>query len=173
MKDLHRHNKRLQRVLRFNAADLDANRNGQFSRRQRGQIKRARLNELLIFILICLVFTAFVLFSLLRDFSWELLLASALMGVAGVVFGYEMTKRMRRFANDLDWGEVYQIEGTVKVEHLGGGSDDPDEFYLYVGGEKFKVSRRIYRAFKSKKGLRCRVFYTPNTRRVVAAEMIA
>jgi hypothetical protein len=171
----------LARALHFDAADLDANRQGYMSKRQRTRLRRwGCLN--VAFLTIAAVFVTmgaliFIVFLVPRVnpslFNFWILVPLGWV-VAGLLYLWYAIRTWRRVNADLYKGAVAIGEGRVFLDiamiqiRTQFWSSSP--YHVKVADAKFRVNRRILLAFKNDEPY-C-VYYAHHTRQILSAEWL-
>lgn len=148
----------LSQAHHFSLDELDTNRLGHVSGRQRG-----RLVSKLVFLVV--IAAALVIGSIwqstlvLQNGPWSFLV------LAAVAFFLLMLTYQRWL--DLLGGRVAMVEGFVQREEHSSG-DDGSTYYYNVGGEQFMVNGVAYQALVP--GERYRLYYLPHSKKLVSIE---
>lgn len=148
----------LASALNFTAADLEANRRGLLTHRQREHLESQRLKavEPWALFVIGALFVGFML-----QFHWMIVIFGICCLITGVVIAWT------RVDGDLT-GRVRVASG--KLSAVGGKNVFSPRYRISIGLEAFGVSDTVRRAFDPV--LRYRVYYTPATHTILSAELL-
>jgi hypothetical protein len=145
-------------ALNFTVADLEANRRGLLTNRQRTYLESQRLksSEPWGLSMIGLLPLGIVLHMHLMVMVFALCCL-----VTGIVVNW------LRFESDLG-GQVLMVSG--KLSSIAGQGLGRSGYQIRIGTETFSVSESVKRAFDT--ALRYRVYYTASTRVILSAELL-
>lgn len=155
------HLRRLAERHGFTLSELEANRRGHLTARQ-------RLSDLLIMVGAWLGAGLFGLLALMSSLTANLLGNLILIGLAAFV-AYMGTRRARSAFN----GQVAHLDGRVYVRYAGGSRNS--RVYYNLNGREFELTqaqamRMAYLVIVE--GRRYRVYFTPGEKRIVSLEPI-
>lgn len=180
-------------VFDLHEGDLETNRTGRLSPRQKNRLMLSFILELLVALLLGALFIGVLIgFTFLIDVNpsqqWIVWIVDAILVVMILFIVYWIVQRAR----DVLPGTVAEFKGRVFTEEhevtiddpnadavgtaLGIGSTRQTIFSVFLGTQKFRVSQKTYaflysgRQGKAKPSFR--VYYLPHTRRILAAEKI-
>lgn len=166
-------NAELMRILKFDSSDLDANRQGQMSIGQRTRLLLEN-NEVVI-ILLCLVGAPIGIVGMIarEGIKIDQILAALAVIVLAVIFGRPYLKKLW----EVLLGKVSVVSGTITIRLQ--PYDPRYHFVAAVLGDKwaygviedisFQVPLEMETTFQGKK---LAVYYTPQSRKVLAALVI-
>ena len=163
-----KHEERLMYAIGFTEEDLEANRNGQLSERQRNELKRVR-NMMLVYESIILPFSIvfFILLLASNVFTSSLILMSITIGIlVGINLPIQV---LFKFAHDAQKAEAHCSDGRVKLE-IKSMTGRHEKYRVIVEQVKLKVSKEIFLAFKN--GDPYLICYTPHTKKLLSAEWL-
>lgn len=142
---------RLQRAGGFTAGDLAANREGRLTQHQRERLQSGRAGQA-IFLGITALLTLGLLAAAYRQHSLAGLALAAICAVAAFVFGVRLRS---------SWApsDVKACEGSIRLE-------DPDS--IRAGGHRLFVGVDLHDVLDPSRPHR--VYYTPESHRVVSVE---
>jgi hypothetical protein len=149
----------LSRANNFRMDELDTNRQGGLSARQRFRVMRGL--AFLLVILVALVVGAAWQFPLLLRYSpWGFLIGGL------ILFGLLVATYQRWL--DLLEGRAAMLEGFVQAtEH---SSEDSNTYYYELDKERFTVTSAAYRALIP--GERYRLYYLPHSKKLLSIEPV-
>lgn len=156
----------LMAALKFDEGDLEANRAGGYSKPQQRQLRRLRASHALAIAVLLMgtaVITLPIAVSVDPSGAALLLIFTGLFLFAALAFA---AARIFGFSGDLRDG-VRVTEGRVQLDTTGG---DASEFFVKLDSLKFKVKKAVFLAFKN--GDPYRVYYTPHSKSILAAEWL-
>jgi hypothetical protein len=156
----------LMQAIGFMEDDLEANREGHISRRQRVILENDQTfrNTLITFAAI-LAIPLTLLFSCI-SFSEFGNTALFCFLIAGIIFF--MRRSWARVNDDLRMGDVRAIEGWVKLDFANRGNWSL--YSLAINGEIFSVKKSVFLAFKN--GDPYRIYYAPHSKTILSAEWL-
>lgn len=167
----------LMKVIGFTEDDLDANRDGYMSKKQRGALSRER-QQWLKFIAIIIggtsvLYTLFLLKSIIRgdQFPDNILIIAFICLAAALMSMYMGFKRSRVNA-DLRKGDVYIAEGLISL-YIQKIQNGQLVFYIYhadIQQQRFKLEKTVYDAFVN--GEPYAIYYAPNSKTILSAEWL-
>lgn len=162
--------KALMQSLHFAPADLQANRAGQLSPKQRRYFRGIIFRRNLAYWLI----VAFFYSMAIAIQPWDMgigdgrfwgVLAVVLIATWGVHY---LLAESETFTNDVKSGKVEQITGFVRCEYseYSTGIRAGGDFYIQVHEHRFYVPWQAFACFEQ--GVRYTVYYLPNAHKVVS-----
>lgn len=169
----------LYKALKIQADDVEANRNGEFSKRQLSNLRgetRAKIMPMAGFVFAMLAVLTFTGSSLFRqqagpgdapvNFAWGIMV---LIGVMGISTGRLIWTEWAKSTAAIRAAELKTVRGPVKH------SAEPDEkgntwHYVRIGSQKFRVILPVYEAFEPK--AKYTIYYTSTTKEIVGAERV-
>jgi hypothetical protein len=158
-------------ALDFDSDDLQINRSGMISERQRARLRTSRSRSTLISVLALVVIglvAAGVLFLAQQGNSWiALLIGIALTAVNAVIMG-RMVQNWLRTAGDLQRAEIQTLSGVVKrtVRVVGRAVI----YVLTIEGHELVVPKEVFNAIVD--GSRWRLYRAAHTGTLLAGEPI-
>ncbi len=162
----------LMQAIGFTEEDLEANREGQLSQRQRDEIKRLRMTWYGIKI-ICVVISPIVLILLILPLFDSRTNKSGLfifIAMAVTVLGYSAYYAMERwnqYRKDLAENRTAVIEGRVKIKVF--HYKEP-KYKISIEDVRFEVSKEIFLTFKN--GDPYIIYYAPYSNKLLSAEWL-
>lgn len=158
----------LQETLYLEPEDLEANRAGKISERQKLRV-RAQIRSVWLAIGCLLGITTLPLVILALIFGNTVIqlvvIILALVWASGFVrFGVGLRKQYAQVYADLDTGEAYYAEGFLKKEKRNQGR----ESYLGLSELWFPVPHKLYDVITE--GEYALVYYMPNSKQILALE---
>lgn len=172
-KPKHKPEHMLMQAIGFTEEDLDANREGYMSKRQRVILgsNRTFWNTLTTFAAILAIPLAFLFsfcsFISAPSSSFKLgNMALFCLLIAGII--YFMKRKWARVIDDLRTGDVSAIEGRVKLDFADRGNWSL--YSLAISGEIFNVKKSVFLAFKN--GDPYRIYYAPHSKTILSAEWL-
>jgi hypothetical protein len=170
----------LMDALKFNDADLKANREGYLTNVQRSNLRWNQWRQALVTWGIA-AFLGFTLMMILRNltgisdryglniglFIPPLIFAAMMAGFVWLAFKYQSQTKA-----DLHKGHVAGISGMVRRNSymVYTGKTAYRVYELHIAGEVFRVSGKVYNAFVDEDSYD--IFYAPNTRTLLSAERV-
>jgi hypothetical protein len=174
------YNQRLSFSLDFIPADLEANRAGLISPRQRELLRSRFTGTLRTGVYVGVVFGMISICAVALLTPGEFFHTSPSRDVVIgciVVLGWPVSALMalaalliiewRKLMADLNGGRVLAVGGEVR-RHTWPRSIARRALYITVDGCRFRESERVYVAFKDVQ--RCTVYYTPHGKTILSAE---
>ena len=154
----------LMKAIGFTPSDLEANRSGQLSERQRAywiDERRYWRNVLTVAILLSLGLLVLLAIFASADPNQQTLLLigilALLVGIGGVIYAFN---RRRQYSLELTGAPVNRVEGPVYF--------DNGRKHISIKGYRWAVSRVVAQAFGD--GNAYVIYFTPRTRLIVSAE---
>ncbi|RPH58660.1 MAG: hypothetical protein EHM81_09590 [Chloroflexi bacterium] len=160
----------LAEVNKFSPEDIELNRTGEISPTQRMKaLPQAIFGA--VFGLIALVFVGLTLMPSFsgQDFSIQAaaFIPMIISGIFLLIGGFMFVRAVL----DMVQSSPAQVEGDGRKEkRVSGGKNRSTRYYYVIGGTSFQVNRQAYTALID--GLDYRVFYLPNTKRLLSIEPI-
>lgn len=156
----------LMYAIGFTEEDLEANREGWLSERQRAELNRQR-REMLVGIIALLVVSLFVF--LIGLFSYRDKNASAVIPVLVLTTGGAIYIAYRWGNKDADFQgkRVEFVEGRVELRL---GSNKSATCSIFIQNRAFLVSNEVFLAFKN--GDPYVIYYTPASKTILSAEWL-
>lgn len=171
-------NDELRRVLHFQPADLEANREGWLSEAQKARLHRMAYRGMrrVIALMAGLGLLTLALIAW-PDVPMVCAAYTTLPLMITLVVIWLLRNDSRRMDHEISRGHVSVVEGyPVRIARQRRQLDpdtgthiDKTQHFIRIGGQEFRSSTRIYAAFKD--GARYRVYYLPQSQRIVAAEV--
>jgi hypothetical protein len=169
--------KALMNAIGFNEDDLDANRGGYMSKKQRATLSRERsgwLNEItIIVVLLAGLFVFLVLSTILSggQFGTSVMAFGAIAlvgGVAALYIGYLRS----RLDSDLHKGDVFVVDGAVSlfIDEKQYNQITVYSYYMRVQDQRFKIERSVYDAFTDHEPYA--IYYAPFSKKILSVEWI-
>jgi hypothetical protein len=169
-------NSSLRIAFRFDNEDLDANRNGYMTKRQRVTLNNKRWEKMLpytgIVALLAFMFVCGLTSSGSRPDAIQNTLSG--LGLLLCIFGPLIVgtsllgyREWRRIKTDLYKGDVSIAMGLVRLDILSSGKGSIS-YKLDIAGTKFDISKDQLLAIKN--GERYRVFFVPNSKVILSVE---
>ncbi|MCY3780118.1 MAG: hypothetical protein OXG78_07415 [Chloroflexi bacterium] len=161
----------LMRAMRFNEADLQANRLGELSRAQVERMKRSQRRQCAIAAM--LFFTLVILATGLiyagqRNQNQILDLAGlALIVVNSILLGV-MGRAFMRLGSDLRAGSIEVLAGDV--ERVLRRGRQGDNYLIRIGGSSLHVTREVFLSFRHEASYR--IYRSAHARLLLSAEAI-
>jgi hypothetical protein len=165
--------KALMSAIGFNEDDLEANRGGYMSKKQRAMMSHERaawLNRIAIMIVVIAGFFVFMIVSSrLQPGLKEMVLGGLILG--GGIAALYMAYMRSRLNNDLHKGGVFVVDGTVSL-YIAKTRDviTPYNYYLSVENRHFTVERSVYDVFTD--GDPYAIYYAPHSKTLLSAEWL-
>jgi hypothetical protein len=176
----------LIKAIGFTYDDLDANRGGYMSKKQRAALSKER--QFLLYTITIGVVGIAILYAIIllrnviegREISYNIVLIAFIFFVPVLGFLFTWFKRNQLNA-DLYKGTVYVVEGVISlhVKRLGDygfimtmRNDRNQAIYydLYIQDEKFRVEKPVFEAFVD--GEPYAIYYTPHSKTILSAEWL-
>lgn len=175
-------------VLGFTEDDLLANEQGHITDAQTGRLRGRWLEliPLVVFIVVALAIITPITSFVFRPMPFG---GSSFSGwffmIAGLIFLFAVGSSVWKAFNvfrDLQERRVESVEGTVSLDienrrgsYQAGGvsfrtNSSRMEYALYIGGERFKVNKRTFLAFKN--GDPYVVYYAPHSKTILSADWL-
>ncbi|HEX2908355.1 MAG TPA: hypothetical protein VHO69_15895 [Phototrophicaceae bacterium] len=167
------HQQMLMDVIRFNDEDLEANRDGYMTQRQRSRLNDERFSFKLMGVLALVACPIFSIAAIIDGIQRHDTVASR-VGIIGLIClvtaGITLYTwlRWRRFDRDLSKGEVAATQGLVRL-----GMSDRSRSTTYmvtVDYVTLNISKRTFFTFKN--GDPYCLYYTPYSRTLLSAEWL-
>lgn len=162
----------LRRALHFDEHDLDANRRGLLTERQRGLLRREASGLQARFRLFAILFGLVGFMAVNRLLAPADLVDVCLAGWSALVFGggsflmvEAMTDSRSPLRAALQAGRVQMVHGRVSCRVAG---LDRKVYELVIGDQAFRVPRAVWKAFDD--GRRYRLHYAPYALTLLSAE---
>ncbi len=165
--------KTLMTALGFNEDDLEANRGGYMSKRQRAVLSRERSGWLNRIAIMIVAIAGFFVFMILSDLLQSGIRENVLGGLslAGGVAALYMAYMRSRLNNDLHKGDVFVVDGTVSLYiEKTRNQFMPYNYYLSVENRHFKIERPVHDAFTD--GEPYAIYYAPFSKKILSAEWL-
>lgn len=163
----------LQLIFRFQHDDLEANRAGRYSSRQRDFLKSKWGTALLYLGVGALLMV--LPWLLLSGVAWYWALFFNLFGVVVFLSGIEHWSNARLCRKALHDESVATVRGNVHFAaegHRQHAQDRPPESLLVVGQATFDLQARQYRELQGFRGQRVQVYYIPLMRYILSVEVL-
>lgn len=172
---------RLLAAFEVTDAELDVNRRGELTERQRQRVRRA-VDEDATFMAGLALVLGVVMYGIGGYLAYdgrvfEVHDAGDVLGIAGIVFGTVLLPTSAiAWAGYTAWIAsrargpltVRMLEGELETRHI--AYKESEIFEIHVAGERYDVSRAAYEVIVS--GARHRVFVIPEIRVVIAVEPV-
>lgn len=164
----------LIKAIGFTYADLDANRDGYMSKKQRAALSKER--QFLLYTITIGVVGIAILYAIIllrnviegREISYNIVLIAFIFFVP--VLGFLFTWFNRNQLNsDLYKGTVYVVEGVISL-HITDYGKKATFYYMYVQEEKFRLEKPVFEAFVD--GEPYAIYYAPNSKTILSAEWL-
>jgi hypothetical protein len=171
-------NSNLKSVFRFNDEDLDANRNGYMTKRQRVRLRDKRWDRigpyagfaaLLAFMFVCSLVSSG---SRTRPRQDTLSMLGLFFFIFGPMIGVLVLlayRELRRIKTDLYKGDISIAWGRARLDIMDGGRG-PARYKLNIEGIEFDISKMQLLTLRH--GERYRVFYAPNSKVILSVESL-
>jgi hypothetical protein len=164
----------LIKAIGFTYADLDANRDGYMSKKQRAALSKERrflFNTVAIIVGGTVILHLVVLLLNMMEggeISYGLLglVLIFLIPVFGALFTWFQRNRLNA---DLYKGSVYVVEGLISL-HITDYGKKATFYYIYVQEEKFQLEKPVFDAFIN--GEPYAVYYAPHSKTILSAEYL-
>ena len=170
--------KALMSAIGFNEDDLEANRGGYMSKKQRAMLSRDRadwLNWLSVIIVVVAGSFVFLLFNSLRESPESFGNFVRMIGffcLVGGLLSFFMWNKYFRLNDDLHKGDVFIAEGSATI-YIAKSQDKYSEVYTYhvdIQDQCFTVDQAVYAAFKY--GEPYAIYYAPFSKTILSAEWL-
>lgn len=167
--------KALMKAIGFSEDDLDANRGGYMSKKQRAKMslnRAAWLNNITVIILFTAGLFVYVVVAGIVS-GWQF--GTSLMGfgvlsvIVGVAALYMGIMRSRLNA-DLHKGDVFSVEGRIALHVERNKEHDVVAYHARLQGQHFKISRAVFGAFTDDEPYA--IYYAPNSKTLLSAEWL-
>ena len=157
----------LERQSGFTSEDIAENRAGRLTDRQRGRLNRKLIFSILSFVwIIVLIVIALIILGLVEGSTPARLFIFAVAGVFMAIRAFDIWKALK----DLGAGSVSVIEGKARTKRALQNTTTRRRYRLYIDDTVFWLTAGEQRNFHD--GVRYKVYYAPNTKLVVAAEIL-
>jgi hypothetical protein len=165
----------LMSVFNFTPADLDANQHGFMTKEQRARLRQKRWEKIIPHGFIVGVFALVIGCSLTLIPNLEFSLAGCVVSVLCILLAgmaiplISFGRQWQRIRFDLVKGDVSIRKGPVLLDIIGGREYKGSMSYkLHIGDIWFDISKEQLLALKH--GARYQVFYSPNSKVLLAVE---
>jgi hypothetical protein len=168
----------LMTAIGFNEDDLEANRGGYMSKKQRAMLSRDRkdwLNWLSVIIVVVAGSFVFLLLNALRESPESFGNFVRMIGflcLAGGLLSFVMWNKYFRLNDDLRKGDVFVAEGAATI-YIAKSQDkyrDFDTYHVDIQDQRFTVDEAVYAGFKY--GEPYAIYYTPFSKIILSAEWL-
>ena len=166
------HTQSLMEILDFNRGDLEMNRNGGVTAKQKDKIKDVLKEEadsmwLLTTIFLGVAVLLALIFTLQGYPPMALAIGAGVVILPMVAIAYFRQGNLR---NDVDRLRTYQIEG---VPHISGSYKSAREAVLNIGEEQFPITFEQAKALSEFSLPPMRVNYASNSKQILSAEVLS
>ena len=161
----------LMLAMRFDEADLQANRQGELSPTQVERVKRARRRQSIIagvlFFALVLIATALI-YAGQRNQNQILVSTGLLLIAVNAILVGVMGRAFMRLGSDLRAGNVEALAGDV--ERVLRRGRQGDNYLIRIGGASLPVTRDIFQGFRHEAPYR--IYRTAHARLLLSAEAL-
>lgn len=165
-------NERLMKALDFDAEDLDANRHGYLSKKQRLKLSHIR-RSWKWFLAVAILITPMAILYAIADGTHLRSTASSICGNTLVIvaiasgISFHCYHKVQMFNNDLLKGDVADVGGIVRRYYFAGRGQEA----IHVADQVFRTNEP-YRFYGFTLGGKYRIYYVPFSKYVVSAEIL-
>jgi len=157
----------MEQRIGFSSADVTENRAGKLTERQRGRLNRKLIFSILSFVwVIVLMVIALMILGLVEGGGPARLFIFAVAGAFMAMRAFDIWKVLQ----DLGAGSVLVVEGKARTKRALQNTTTRRRYRLDIEDTVFWLTAREQRTFRD--GVRYKVYYTPNSKLVVAAEIL-
>lgn len=157
-------------ALEYDDDDLEANRNGELSEWQSRRLHWNRDKQIGVFLMRvigAILIVSWCMLSANVDFianPHAVLIPIAMLG-AGLLYARLPLSRGFLYHRDAKAGKIGVAEGHIRLDIM-----EKKQYAVYVGPERFDVSKEVFLAFKNNDPYR--LYYVPYSNTLVAAEWL-